>query len=87
MGSVVCNGCGWLTRIRSLPGRRNAGAKGAKVERKRVDLKFTAILIVAVAGVFAGWQAALFWPPADFAAAGYVIAAVLLGVAVLSAAG
>lgn len=55
--------------------------------RKRVDLKFTAILIVAVAGVFFGWQMALFFPPADFATAGYIIAGVMLGVAVLSAAG
>lgn len=57
------------------------------MERKRYDFKFTSILIVAVAGVFAGWQAALFWPPNDFSAAGYVIAGVLLAVAVLSAAG
>lgn len=57
------------------------------MERKRYDFKFTSILIVACAGVFAGWQAALFWPPADFAAAGYIIAAVLLAVAVASAAG
>lgn len=54
---------------------------------KRYDFKFTSILIVAGAGVFAGWQAALFFPPADFAAAGYIIAGVLLVVAVASAAG
>ena len=54
---------------------------------RRVDLKFTAILIVAIAGVFFGWQMALFFPPADFATAGYIIAGVLLVVAVASAAG
>lgn len=54
---------------------------------KRFDFRFTAVMIVAIAGVFFGWQMALFFPPADFATAGYIIAGVMLAVAVLSAAG
>lgn len=54
---------------------------------RRYDFRFTAILIVAIAGTFFGWQMALFWPPKDFATAGYVIASVALFIAVFSAAG
>lgn len=57
-----------------------------EVRNRRYDFKFTAVLIVAIAGTFFGWQMALFFPPADFATAGYIIAGVLLLVAVLSAA-